>query len=216
MNQPPASGSDGPMGERRDLAAGASSPGGAPGPDAPMPPERTHWANGDGVRRPGGPEGSPPPGSPDRGPQREGPPGGGYPPPGAVQVPPGAWAEERPPAAPRRPAHWVGQLLIVAVLAAALTAGAFVALQRGFPTASTTPAADNPTACSLRKMVRSPTRSRIVSAVPMNTAAIFATMSNWFGSLGEWPTVATPNPVSPGTISDIAPKMNGSSNKKLV
>ncbi|CAG7187244.1 hypothetical protein PICSAR235_02953 [Mycobacterium avium subsp. paratuberculosis] len=70
---------------------------------------------------------------------------------------------------------------------------------------------DSPTACSRRKMARSPMRSRMVSAVPMKTAPTFSSTRIWPGSLGAAPIgLGMPKPTSPGTDIDSEPMMNGS------
>ena len=74
---------------------------------------------------------------------------------------------------------------------------------------------DKPTACSRWKMARSPTRSRIVSAVPMKAAAGISRLSIWADSSGVPAFGAgTWNPLEPGTVSDSAPSTNGSSARK--
>ncbi len=76
------------------------------------------------------------------------------------------------------------------------------------------PDADRPAACSRRKMVRSPTRSRIVNAVPMKTALMLSSVMICAGSLGSSPRgLAMPRPALPGTTSVSAARMNGSSAK---
>ena len=76
---------------------------------------------------------------------------------------------------------------------------------------------DKPTACSRRKMARSPISARIVSAVPMKIAPTLSITRIWPGSLGASPpssaVFGTPKPTSPGTDSDRMPMMNGSSIK---
>ena len=75
---------------------------------------------------------------------------------------------------------------------------------------------DRPTACSRWKMARSPTRSRIVSAVPMkaaagNSRARICADSSGVPACGP----AAWKPVLPGTVSDSAPRMNGNSARKM-
>src|SRR5215218_6848816 len=78
---------------------------------------------------------------------------------------------------------------------------------------------DNPTACSRRKMARSPIRARIVSAVPMKIAPTLSNTRIWPGSFGAAPPwiagTGTPKPTSPGTDSDSTPMMNGRNARKM-
>ena len=75
---------------------------------------------------------------------------------------------------------------------------------------------DRPTACSRWKMARSPTRSRIVSAVPMKAAAGISRARICADSSGV-PACGPGmrNPLLPGTVSDSAPRMNGNSARKM-
>ena len=74
---------------------------------------------------------------------------------------------------------------------------------------------DNPTACSRRKIARSPIRSRIVSAVPMKMAPTFISTKTCPGWLGaSLRGLGGPRPVTPGTDSESTPLMNGSSARK--
>ncbi len=78
---------------------------------------------------------------------------------------------------------------------------------------------DNPTACSRRKIARSPMRARIVRAVPMKMAPTLSSTRICPGSLGASPPciagTGTPKPTFPGTDSDSTPMMNGSSARKM-
>ena len=73
---------------------------------------------------------------------------------------------------------------------------------------------DKPTACSRRKIARSPISARMVSAVPMKMAPTLSMTRICPGSLGAGPpsmaVTGTPKPTSPGTDSDSTPMMNGS------
>ena len=75
---------------------------------------------------------------------------------------------------------------------------------------------DNPTACSRRKIGRSPIRSRMVKAVPMKIAPTLSSTRICPGSFGASPIGSgTPNPAVPGTASDSTPMMNGSRARKM-
>src|SRR6185437_16477060 len=68
---------------------------------------------------------------------------------------------------------------------------------------------DSPTACSRRKIARSPMSARTVNAVPMKMAPTLSSTRICPGSLGASPPLiagtGTPNPTSPGTDSDNTP-----------
>ena len=75
---------------------------------------------------------------------------------------------------------------------------------------------DNPTACSRRKIARSPIRARIVRAVPMKMAPTLSS-TDWPRLVGASPPVSrtgTPKPTSPGTDSESTPMMNGRNARK--
>ena len=74
---------------------------------------------------------------------------------------------------------------------------------------------DSPTACSWRKMLRSPTNSRTVSAVPMKNAPKFIMPRICFCSNGAAPLDGLPRPASPATASGSSPTMNGSNARKM-
>src|SRR5689334_8644902 len=78
---------------------------------------------------------------------------------------------------------------------------------------------DSPTACSRRKIARSPMSARIVSAVPMKIAPTLSSTRICPGSLGASPPfiagTGTPNPTSPGTDNDSTPMMNGRNARKM-
>ena len=78
---------------------------------------------------------------------------------------------------------------------------------------------DNPTACSRRKIARSPISARIVSAVPMKMAPTLSSTRICPGSFGASPPciagTGTPKPTSPGTDSDSTPMMNGRNARKM-
>ena len=78
---------------------------------------------------------------------------------------------------------------------------------------------DSPTACSRRKIARSPISARIVSAVPMKMAPTLSSTRICPGSFGASPPwiagTGTPKPTFPGTDSDSAPMMNGRNARKM-
>ncbi|SKU12017.1 Uncharacterised protein [Mycobacteroides abscessus subsp. abscessus] len=74
--------------------------------------------------------------------------------------------------------------------------------------------ADRPTACSRRKITRSPMRSRMVSARPRKLAPRFVSASSRPGSFGLSGS-ATLNPALPGTDNTKPARTNGSSARKM-
>ena len=71
---------------------------------------------------------------------------------------------------------------------------------------------DKPTACSRRKIARSPIRSRIVIAVPMKIAPMFSSTRISPARWARRPSGRVyRSPRVPDTASDNTPTMNGSS-----